>query len=76
MRKGGRAKGTPNKLTSDVKQMLLDAVNNHFFNDLNKLTPEKRIDVIVKVLPYLLPSQKADSIPDEVAPRVIIVRRD
>jgi hypothetical protein len=76
MRKGGRAKGTPNKLTSDVKQLLLDAIEKHFVADLNKQTPEKRIDILTKLLPYLLPTQKNDTI-DEVAPtRIVIVRKD
>ena len=76
MRKGGRAKGTPNKLTSDVKQLLLDAIDKHFVSDLNKLTPDKRIDVLTKILPYLLPTQKIDTI-EEVAPtKIVIVRKD
>ena len=76
MRKGGRAKGTPNKLTTDVKKLLSDAVETHFFSDLNKLTSEKRIDVLVKLLPYLLPIQKNEDTPDQIPHRVIIVKRD
>jgi hypothetical protein len=73
MRKGGRAKGTPNKLSSDVKKLLLDAIEKHFVSDLNKLTPDKRIDVLIKILPYILPINKVDS--DEVGHKTIMVLR-
>ena len=55
---GGRQKGTPNKLTGSVKEMLTQFVTNevqHLPTLLNKLEPKEKIDFIVKLLPYIIP---------------------
>lgn len=55
---GGREQGTPNKLTKELRAVLknllfdeLKAIPGH----LNKLDPKDRLELIVKILPFVLP---------------------
>ena len=62
----GRPKGTPNKITSTVRAWLLEVINGNrdqFLQDLQALEPADRVEVLLKLLPYVLP--KAVN-PDEV----------
>lgn len=60
---GGRQKGTPNKLTKEIRTVLkdliyeeLDEIQQH----LDSLEPKQRIELVIKLIPYVLP--KVDSI--------------
>ena len=60
---GGREKGTPNKLTKEIRTVLkdliykeLDQIQEH----LNSLEPKQRLELVIKLIPYVLP--KVDSI--------------
>ena len=60
---GGRQKGTPNKLTKEIRTVLkdliykeLDEIQEH----LDSLEPKQRIEVVIKLIPYVL--TKVDSI--------------
>ena len=60
---GGRQKGTPNKLTKEIRTVLkdliyreLDEIQEH----LDSLEPKQRIELVIKLIPYFLP--KVDSI--------------
>ena len=60
---GGRQKGTPNKLTKEIRTVLkdliykeLDEIKEH----LDSLEPKQRIELVIKLMPYVLP--KVDSI--------------
>ena len=55
---GGRELGTPNKLTKELKQ----AINNVIYQEMelitdhiNKIEPKERLDLLVKLLPYVIP---------------------
>lgn len=55
---GGRKKGTPNKDTKELRERISDLIDNNFENiqsDIDSLTPEKRLDFLVKLLEYSLP---------------------
>jgi hypothetical protein len=55
---GGRVKGTPNKVTKDVRQLLNDIVQSNIANiedDLKKLTSKERLQIITGLLPYVVP---------------------
>ena len=55
---GGRAKGTPNRLTKEVRSILKDVLyveisklNKHF----EELEPKVRIELLIKLMPYVCP---------------------
>ena len=63
-RLGGRAKGTPNKVTTSVKEWLSELVNanrEQVEADLKKLKPRERLAVLEKFMQYVVPRQQAVS---------------
>lgn len=65
---GGRAKGTPNKATTDLKTWvasILDNGRDKFVESLDKLEPAEYIRVFTGLLNYALPKQ-APTTPDDV----------
>ena len=55
---GGRQKGTPNKLTKEIRTVLkdliykeLDEIQEH----LDALEPKQRLEYVIKLIPYVLP---------------------
>jgi hypothetical protein len=55
---GGREKGTPNKLTKELRYLLKDLIYNELESldeKLEELEPKERIELIIKLLPYTLP---------------------
>lgn len=58
---GGRAKGTPNHLTTSIRQKLLKLVDSSFEViqvDLNSLPPQERINTFFRFLDYVIPKPK------------------
>lgn len=65
---GGRATGTPNKVTSDLKTWvasILDNGRDKFVESLEQLEPQEYIRVFTGLLNYALPKQ-APTTPDDV----------
>ena len=61
---GGRKAGTANKLTSEIRQVLKDIVSSEIENVpdlLSKMEPDKRLDYLVKLIPYVLPKVESCS---------------
>lgn len=61
-RMGGRAKGTPNKTTSKVKDwisQLIDDNRSQIEKDIKKLSPKDRIQVFEKLMQYVVPKQQS-----------------
>ena len=59
---GGRAAGTPNKVTTDLRQWVNDLLNKNqlqFEKDLKNLEPQQRVMILEKMLSYALPKQQA-----------------
>ncbi|MFO8022595.1 MAG: hypothetical protein R6U65_09025 [Perlabentimonas sp.] len=55
---GGRQKGTPNKVTKDLRLMLKDLLTNEVARldeTLDKAEPKERLDFLVKLFPYIMP---------------------
>ncbi len=58
---GGREQGTPNKLTSDLKNRINDFLNENWDQvekDFKILEPEKRVLLFEKLLSYTLPKMQ------------------
>ena len=59
---GGRAKGTPNKITSTVKDWIsqfIDENRNQIEKDIKKLSPKDRLQVFEKLMQYVIPKQQS-----------------
>jgi hypothetical protein len=55
---GGRKEGTPNKVTRELRETLKVTLANELEQIpelLNELSTEKRLDYLMKLLPYVLP---------------------
>jgi hypothetical protein len=65
---GGRQKGTSNKLSGTVKEMITQFVTNeiqHLPSILSMLEPREKADYIIKLLPYILPKKAPIEEPKE-----------
>jgi hypothetical protein len=55
---GGRKKGTPNKLTTEIRSALKDIIYSEIDNIEDRLLllePKERIELVIKLIPYVLP---------------------
>tara|TARA_Y100000768_G_C23709472_1_gene555073 strand:- start:329 stop:568 length:240 start_codon:yes stop_codon:yes gene_type:complete len=55
---GGRQKGTPNKMTKELRSVLKDLLYKEIEEleeRLNNLKPKERIELIIKLMPFALP---------------------
>lgn len=63
-RLGGRQKGTPNKITASVKDWLsglIDKNRKQIEKDIKQLEPKERLQVLEKLMQYVIPKQQAVS---------------
>lgn len=61
---GGRQKGTPNKVTASVKDWLsglIDKNRKQIEKDIKQLEPKERLQVLEKLMQYVIPKQQAVS---------------
>lgn len=68
-RMGGRQKGTPNKVTTDLKSWLTQIVDQNrtqIEQDIQSLLPDERVRVISGLLNYIIPKQQALSVEAQV----------
>ena len=55
---GGRQKGTPNRMTKELRSVLKDVVYQELEKIqecLNLLEPKERIELLIKLMPFVLP---------------------
>jgi len=55
---GGRQKGTPNKLTKELRSVLKDILYQELEQlqeRLDVLKPRERVELLIKLMPYVLP---------------------
>lgn len=58
---GGRMPGTPNKLTTELRKKISDALSNSIENlesDLATLSTKERLEIVAKLLNFILPKLK------------------
>lgn len=77
----GRPKGAVNKTTQETKEILKNIVSVEIENInglLDKLEPKERLDVIIKLLPYILPKQNEIAVENKttVEPVTFVCKRD
>ena len=59
---GGRKKGTPNKLTKEMRDVLKGVVADEIDTlgqRLEELEPKDRLEVFIKLLPFVLPKTQS-----------------
>lgn len=59
---GGRKKGTPNRITKDVRVWLVDLVSKNrrqLERDLQELEPKDRVMMLEKLMQYVIPKKQA-----------------
>lgn len=62
---GGREQGTPNKVTRDVREVLKSIVEDELKSlpeKLKELDSKDRLEIVVKLLPYVVPRLEAADI--------------
>jgi len=55
---GGREQGTPNKLTKELRSILKNILAKELEtipDNLEKLEPKDRLEITIKLIPYVLP---------------------
>ncbi len=61
---GGRQKGTPNRMTKELRSILKEIIYQEL-NDIEKrfeeLEPKTRIELLIKMMPFILPKTNAIS---------------
>jgi hypothetical protein len=66
-KKGGRVKGTPNKITLELRSwvaLLIDNNRQQLEKDLKALDPKERWNIIEKLIQYTIP--KMQSVSNEI----------
>ena len=59
---GGRAKGTPNKVSSTVKDWISQLIDDNrvqIEKDIKKLSPKDRLQMFEKLMQYVVPKQQS-----------------
>ena len=54
---GGREKGTPNRLTKELRTILKDVLYNELERIeelLESLEPKERLELVIKILPFII----------------------
>lgn len=62
---GGRQVGSTNKISAEVRLILHDVVHSEMSllpHNLNQLSAKERIDVLIKIMPYIVPRITNDPI--------------
>ena len=60
---GGRAKGTPNKITAETREILFDIVKNEIDNLpslLEQMEVRERVYILTKLMPFVFPKVAED----------------
>ena len=60
LKTGGRIKGSENKVTSQIREKIYLILENQFEtfeSELNNLKPKDKFELLIKLLPYVIPKQ-------------------
>lgn len=61
---GGRVKGTPNKVTYSLKEWINSLIRRNQKQielDLEEIEPKERLQILLKLLEYIIPKAKAET---------------
>jgi hypothetical protein len=63
----GRKKGIPNRITSTTKELIAEIVQDNLEQvqkDIEQMKPSERVNVVIKLLDFVVPKQKAIEVND------------
>lgn len=69
-RLGGRSKGTPNKVTNDIREWvesILSKNKRQIENDFSLVDPDSRLRFVEKLMAYVVPKKTAVTIEEQMA---------
>ena len=52
---GGREKGTPNRMTIELRTLLKDILYQELEEIQERLKPKERLELLIKLMSYMLP---------------------
>lgn len=58
---GGRQKGTPNRMTKELRTLLKDILYNEMERVggyLEELEPKEKLEIVIKLMPYVFPKME------------------
>ncbi|EEX17265.1 hypothetical protein [Prevotella veroralis] len=70
LKTGGRKKGTPNKITSNLKEFIkgvIDENRTQIISDMRDLDPYQRLLFIERLISYVLPKQASVDVQSQIA---------
>jgi hypothetical protein len=73
---GGREKGTPNKVTTDLRSVLQSIVSDeleHLQTHIDQMPDEQRTQVLLKLLPYVAPKTQAITYTEDKPPKTLVM---
>jgi hypothetical protein len=73
---GGRTKGTPNSITRDLRHLIFETISKHLDKDLSSLDASKRAELLIRCLPYVMPTAIDYPIADDVEPLTLVLTRE
>jgi len=74
---GGRQKGTPNKVTTDLRSVLQTIVTDeleHLQTHIHQMPDEQRTQVLLKLLPYVAPKTQAITYTEDRPIKPLVMR--
>ena len=72
---GGRSKGTPNKITGTLKEFISEIIDENrerIREDLEALEPKDRLQILEKLMQYVLPKQRELDLKEPLSNHVTI----
>jgi hypothetical protein len=58
LKTGGRGKGTPNKITTEIREFYKELIENNLEQleaDIMELSPKDRIEILIKLSEFVVP---------------------
>ena len=74
MKKGGRTKGTPNKVTQEVRECYKHLLNNNihklqtWIDEVGETNPAKALDIMLKMSEFVIPKLNRVEVVEEKEP--------
>ena len=72
---GGRVKGTPNKISQEVRELILNLSDKYLASDLETLEPRERAVIITRLLAYVIPRPATEQLEIDYPKEPLVIIR-